>query len=77
MIKTLNIKSFLYHNEISYIIAVWAHGLVVMTTPLQGVDPQFESGWAHSFCGGDLAAMIGRCQRSHPSSNLGHRISIF
>jgi hypothetical protein len=24
-----------------------AHGLVVMTTPLQGVDPQFDPGWAH------------------------------
>ncbi len=36
---------------------LWAHGLVVMTTPLQGVDPQFDKrkveaslrkpGWAH------------------------------
>ena len=37
---------------------------LLLTKPLKGVNPRFESGWAH--CGSDLVAMIGRCQRSHP-----------
>ena len=49
---------------------VWARGLVAMTTRLHRVDPQFESGRAHSsshlritFTRWWLSGTMGRCQR--------------
>ena len=34
-------------KERSALVRSRAHGLVVMTTPLHGVDHRFKSGWAH------------------------------
>ena len=58
-------KKFLNNLKIHLtLLGLWSSP--VMTTPLHGVGPQFESGQAHFFCASDLVAMIGPCQGSHP-----------